>query len=799
MTDLQVYPPDVPPQVDRRAGTEPALQRPHSAVSTASPIRRYVAALLRFRWFLALAFVVGLGGAVAVWRLIQPDYAAQGSLWVSSQSGSGASGPISQGGLLQSFAWIELIRSFAVLDPVVVDQRLYLQYASEDEEVFDSFRIKGQSFRPGEYELTLAPDGGSTQLSTAQGVVIGNFAPGGEIGADLGFAWTPPVGRLTSDRPVSFTVLSPRAAAVRLRESMVAQMAPRSSFIQLQLTDRDPNRAAAVLESVLERTVDLARGIKRSRLDETNLVLSEQLRVVEDDLRQAEEDLESFRVETITLPSDESSAIAPGLRQTRGPVFNEFFELRLSLEDLQRNRERLEEVLAAGDEAEISVATLELIPAVRGSSDLVRQIGELGEARAVLRGLLQRYTDEHEAVQEVRELIADLTEMSIPRAAEVVLDDVRTREASLERMIASRSEELEEIPPRVIEEARLARRVNIANALYVELRQRFETSSLASRSSVPDLQILDRPLVPTVPQGDERVRWAFIAFSGVFLSAMGLVFLLDRVDPRLRDPLDVTDELGLAILGAVPQLRTQMDRSENHVREAFRELRVNVDYAHGAVRPLVLCVTSPATNEGKSFVSARLAIAFAGLGRRTLLLDGDTRCGNAHELLDLERKPGLTDFLLTSSDGPAHLQRTKHDSLWLLSCGARHAGSPELLNSRGMLNLLAAARQRFDVIIIDTPPLGAGADAFVLAAHAGSLALVLRSGATNKDLARVKIDPLFRLPVRILGAVLNDYVPNGLHGNYRYYGGYLDGYEVQDEVPARISAGVGADPAGLAS
>lgn len=108
-------------------------------------------------------------------------------------------------------------------------------------------------------------------------------------------------------------------------------------------------------------------------------------------------------METITLPSDESSAIAPGLRQTRGPVFNEFFELRLSLEDLQRNRERLEEVLAAGDEAEISVATLELIPAVRGSSDLVRQIGELGEARAVLRGLLQRYTDEHEAVQEVEQ------------------------------------------------------------------------------------------------------------------------------------------------------------------------------------------------------------------------------------------------------------------------------------------------------------------------------------------------------------------------------------------------------------
>src|SRR6185503_686468 len=108
-------------------------------------------------------------------------------------------------------------------------------------------------------------------------------------------------------------------------------------------------------------------------------------------------------------------------------------------------------------------------------------------------------------------------------------------------------------------------------------------------------------------------------------------------------------------------------------------------------------------------------------GRRTLLVDGDTRRGNAHELLQLTRKPGLTDFLTGESEQSPNVQQSGHENLWLLASGSRRSGSPDLLNARGMQDLLAAARKRFDVIILDSPPLSAGVDAFVLAAHAGSL------------------------------------------------------------------------------
>jgi tyrosine-protein kinase Etk/Wzc len=401
--------------------------------------------------------------------------------------------------------------------------------------------------------------------------------------------------------------------------------------------------------------------------------------------------------------------------------------------------------------------------------------------RSQLNVLTERYTEEYSLVRESRAKIKNLSEVLIPGSVANVLAGVKAREAELNANVATRSIELEQIPPRAIEEARLTRQVAIATQLFTELRNRFETSSLAQRSTTPDLQMLDRPVVPTVPEADERIRFAGMAFAGVLGFAVGLVFLLDRMDPRLRDPSDVTGEIGLPILGAVPRLRSRELSSEAAVREAFRELRVNVEYSHGAVRPMLLCVTSPAEQEGKSFVSANLAIAFAGLGRRTLLIDGDTRRGNAHELMHRERKPGLTDFLANGHESTNYIQLTDHANLWVLTSGTRRSGSPELLNSRGMQELLAGARKNFEVIILDSPPLSAGADAFVLAAHAGSMLVVVRSGSTNKPLTAVKLEPVLRLPVRVLGAVLNDFVPSKLYGGYRYYGDYIAGYEARDE------------------
>jgi capsular exopolysaccharide synthesis family protein len=269
---------------------------------------------------------------------------------------------------------------------------------------------------------------------------------------------------------------------------------------------------------------------------------------------------------------------------------------------------------------------------------------------------------------------------------------------------------------------------------------------------------------------------------GALAAGFLIIILLDRFDPKLRDPADIGQAIGLEWLGAIPRYRRGSVGGDNseELREAFRDLRMKLDFAFGAARPLVISITSPSEGEGKTFVSANLANAFADLGRRTVLVDGDTRRGDLHHVMGRDRKPGLTDFLM---NGGSHkvIQSTENPKLHFVGFGSRTASSPELLNSSNMQNFLAGLKRRYEVIIFDSPPMAAGSDPFVLGAHTGNVVMVLRSGSTNKELAAAKMESFLRLPVRMLGAVLNDFAPQLGQGYYRYYSHYLPGYEASDE------------------
>jgi capsular exopolysaccharide synthesis family protein len=207
-------------------------------------------------------------------------------------------------------------------------------------------------------------------------------------------------------------------------------------------------------------------------------------------------------------------------------------------------------------------------------------------------------------------------------------------------------------------------------------------------------------------------------------------------------------------------------------------------HAYGAAGPLVMTVTSPGSGDGKSFVSANLTLSFADQGHRVLLIDGDIRRGAQHRVFALSGKPGLTDFLSGSATLEEVIRSTSFPSLDLLPCGTRLHEAPELLGSTAMGELMQALRSRYDVIIVDSAPLGAGVDPFVLGTRTGNVLLVLRTGYTDREFTEAKLELLDRLPLRILGAVLNAVPP---HGVYRYYA-YLPGYEAMEEEKVLVKS-----------
>jgi len=208
--------------------------------------------------------------------------------------------------------------------------------------------------------------------------------------------------------------------------------------------------------------------------------------------------------------------------------------------------------------------------------------------------------------------------------------------------------------------------------------------------------------------------------------------------------------------------------------EAFRELRIHVGFAYGSAGPITLTITSPSEGEGKSLIASNLAVAFSEVGRRTLLIDGDTRRGDAHRLLGRDRSPGLIDYLRERT-GEDIIQATDHPNLDFIGSGSRGVSTPELLASPRMAHFLGTLKRTYDVIIVDSPPLASGGDPLILGALTGSIAVVIRTGTTEKALAQAKLDQLSRLPIRILGAILNDV--SKMDTYHSYYGGYLPSYE----------------------
>jgi capsular exopolysaccharide synthesis family protein len=307
--------------------------------------------------------------------------------------------------------------------------------------------------------------------------------------------------------------------------------------------------------------------------------------------------------------------------------------------------------------------------------------------------------------------------------------------------------------------------------------------------------VVDWAEPPLTPDSDRRVLVALMALFG--FSGAGVLgsVLLDRADRRIRSPGQVEWQLGIEVLGVLPHLRNQKGKVNREDREqaveAFRAIRTGILFAHGAAGPLVMTVTSPGVGDGKSFTVSNLGHSFAELGRRTVVVDGDVRRGVQHKLLDVERKPGLTDFLAERATVEEVMKPGGHPLVSVIPLGSLVEQAPELLCTPRMQDLLAQLKEDFDVILIDTCPLGAAADPVVLGTLTGNLALVVRSGQTDRDRAEAMLKHLRRFPVRVLGAIVND-VARG--ENYTYYG-YIPGYNVEiseEPAPAGAAARLGS-------
>lgn len=749
------------------------------------PWSRYLSALRRYKWMILLIVAAGTAAGIGATRFMAPEYQVQGTVWISDDNDTRGTGPVRGSELLNSNAWADLLRSSAIMDRVVQRLALYRWPAEmRDSTLLDGF-TPGSGFRPGTYQLTVDPSGTHYTLALKDGPVLERGAVGDSIGRRLGFLWQPPASALPAGRVIGFTVVNPRAIANGIATGLDVTLPDRSNFMRVTLTGRNPRRTARILNAVMDEFVSTAGDLKRRNLIEMANTLETQLDTAQRALNDAESGLQSFRTSTITLPSEAiTSSPDGGAAALTNPVFSSYFAQKMEADNLQYDRERLQAILA--NPSAITPDAFVGIQSAQQSPDLQAALQELTKRQAALRNAREIYTDEHPTVKNLAASVAALKSQTIAQILRGLVAQLGKRENDLNSRMSTASAQLKGIPARTIELLRHQRDVQTKSQLYTMLQQRLEESRLAAASATPDVSVLDTAVAPLMPTKNTAPSIVLLALVASLGGAVGLALLLDHTDPRFRYPEQVTDELGLPIFGAVPTIRRaragESDPEEAaQVIEAFRSIRMAITNAFDPQGPIAFTISSPGAGDGKSLVASNLALSFAEAGYRTVLVDGDTRRGQLHAMFGATRRPGLLDYL--GGDAPLEtiLRASTHERLALIPCGTRRHRGPELLHSQAMSQLQRELRARFDVIVTDSPPLGAGVDPFVLGTATGNMLLVLRTGATDRKMAESKIKLFERLPVRVLGAVLNDIPAQGV---YRYYS-YLYGYTTSedDELP----------------
>lgn len=315
----------------------------------------------------------------------------------------------------------------------------------------------------------------------------------------------------------------------------------------------------------------------------------------------------------------------------------------------------------------------------------------------------------------------------------------------------------------------------IANAVaeqFVGLVQQLEAQSGSNQISVAILQPAEVPTQPVSPR--PLLNLALGAGLGLLLGLVG-AFFRDALDTTFRSREQLAETTGAPTLGVIPFIRGLRDQPlivdrgpRTAMDEAFRQLRTNLYFNPGATQGLHharvvdaavvnLVVTSSLSGEGATSTVCNLAIAAADAGRTVLVIDANLRSPGVTELFELETRPGLAE-VLTGDIALANVVRTWRRAATIvdvLPSGEIPSGPSELLSSRAMIDLLAQVRLRYDLVLIDTPPLLPVTDAAAVAPHTDGVLLVVRYGRTSAAQIETAKDALNAVSGALVGTVIN--------------------------------------------
>jgi len=327
----------------------------------------------------------------------------------------------------------------------------------------------------------------------------------------------------------------------------------------------------------------------------------------------------------------------------------------------------------------------------------------------------------------------------------------------------------------------IKRNYSLLENLYVFLMQKMSEAEISKASSASDILLVNPPVLAggsITPKVSQNYSIALVLGLGIPLM---ILILIEILNTRVQSKEDIDRNTSIPFIGGIGHKKA-VNNSEvltspkSAIAESFRALRSNLNYFIDSKSRPVFLISSSISGEGKTFTSINLASIFALSGKKTLIVGADMRKPKIYQDLHLSNERGLSTYLSGMDTFDQVIQKTSNEFLDLASGGPVPPNPSELLLNPRMESFITEARTRYDVVIIDTPPMAIVTDAFVLAAFADHTLFIVRQNYTPKSLIKTANEFYVSGKLKKMSIVLNDIYKSGPGYGYGYGYDYYYSY-----------------------
>jgi polysaccharide biosynthesis transport protein len=567
-----------------------------------------------------------------------------------------------------------------------------------------------------------------------------------------------------------------------INAGIVVSPVKNSKIVNMGFVSTNPEFAVLVANSVAQAYIDEILEMRMSTSRYSMEWMTRKAEEEKDKLQKAETALQEYMRTNNIVTLQDKVAITP----------EKLSAINVQLIRSETKRKEMEALYSQVRNVSANLKDAETLPAITSDLTIQSLRSQVLKTEQNIEELSKKYGKKHPAMikaEEELKVLQQKREQEIRRVISSIRNEyelAKSNEADLQRMMSSIKAETLNLNEKFIQYGVLTREVETTRQLYDALVKRIKEQSVTEEIKSVNVWVVEKAERPGAPIKPKKTLNILIGLIVGLFGGIGLAFFFEYLDNTIKSPEDIETRFGLPVLGLVPLLDAKEDNIEEVIlrepqsiyAESYKSIRTAILLSSAVKPPQNILITSMGPEEGKSATSINLAITVARSGYSVLLIDSDLRKPRIHSAFRLNNLSGLSTYLAGASPDIETIFKRPITNLSILPSGPVPPNPSELLGSNRMNELLRILKEKFDVIIWDSPPLMTVTDALILTKLVDGTILVVKSGKTTYEIVKRGLSHLRGrsepdIESHILGVVLNCFdIKRSDQYYYQYYSYY---------------------------